>query len=276
MGSSARVWSVPAFLDSVHPPLTDDGVEAAERQLGVKLPRAYLALLFEQNGGYVDVTLPDTVHSQIWGIGSRYPTILDGSLKHQMAEYADEIWLPADSDGLIPFDGDGHWYLCFDFRSTGPQAEPTVAYVDLESETDEHVAESFGAFLQLLERDFGSALVLGLTRTDAEQAASILENALGVMFGKPDDFAHGYPIRTAKFRDGDPPVWIWIDPNVVPLGFSRGASRTVHVTPEAGLRFPERPNIETIVTCSDGAARAVLAALERAGLDPLLIHSTLS
>jgi len=275
MGSLARIWSVPAFLDSVHPPLTDGGVEAAEKELGVKLPRAYLALLQEQNGGYVDVTLPDSVHSQIWGIGSSFPTILDGSLKHQMAEYADEIWLPADADALIPFDGDGHWYLCFDFRSAGPQAEPTVAYVDLESETDDQVAESFGAFLRLLERDFGNTAVLGLRQSSAE-VAGILEHQLGVAFGKPDDFGNGYPTRSAKFRDGNPPVWIWIDPNVVPLGFSRGANRTVHVTPETGLRFPEPPNIETIVTCSDGAAQAVLAALKRAGLDPLLLNSTLN
>jgi len=35
-----------------HPPLTDDLVSVAEKQLGVKLPAEYLALLRVQNGGY--------------------------------------------------------------------------------------------------------------------------------------------------------------------------------------------------------------------------------
>jgi hypothetical protein len=35
-----------------HPPLTDEMVEAAEKQLGVKLPLEYIALLRIQNGGY--------------------------------------------------------------------------------------------------------------------------------------------------------------------------------------------------------------------------------
>ena len=268
----ARVWSVPAFLEYVHPPLTDKAVEAAERQLNVKLPRTYLALLGVQNGGYTDVTLPQSVQSQIWGIGSKYPSVLEGSLQFRMAEYADEVWLPAEADALIPFDGDGHWFLCFDFRSTGRHVEPAIAFVDLESETEEQVAENFEIFLQQLDRDFGDALVVGLKQITAEKAASVLEHELGVLFGEPDDFAHGYPTRTAKFRDGDPPDWIWIDPNSVPLGFSRGANRDVRVTPEMGLRFPDQPNVETIVTCSHGAAQAVMAALERSGSRPLLIH----
>lgn len=270
--SSARIWSIPAFLEYVHPPLTDEAVEAAERQLGVKLPPTYVALLQVQNGGYTEVTLPHSVQSQIWGIGSKFPTVLDGSLKHQMAEHADEIWLPANSNALIPFDGDGHWYLCFDFRSAGPRAEPSVTYVDLETETEDQIAESFGAFLELLERDFGDKIVVGLSQTSTDEAAAILEHHLGVTFGKPDDFAHGYPTRSAKLRDGDPPDWIWIDPNIVPLVFSRGANRGVHATPETVLRFPEQPNSEAIVTFSAGAAQAVIAALQRAGLTLLPIH----
>jgi hypothetical protein len=272
-GASARVWSVPAFLEFVHPPLTVDAVEAAERQLGVKLPRTYVALLQVQNGGYTDVTLAQSVQSQIWGIGSKYPTILDGSLKQRCADYVDKVWLPTNPDALIPFDGDGHWYLCFDFRAAGPRAEPPIAYVDLEGETEGQVAASFGAFLGLLEPDFGDHLLVGLTQTSTKEAATILESGLGVVFSEPDDFAHGYPIRSAKFRDGDPPDWIWIAPNMVPLGFSRGANRDIHATPGTALRFPDQPNIETVITCSDGAAEAVVAALQSAGCAPLPIHT---
>jgi hypothetical protein len=189
-----------------------------------------------------------------------------------MGEHADEAWLPANPDALFPFDGDGHWYLCFDFRLVGHCAEPAVAYVDLESETEDQIAESFGAFLRLLERDFRNRLVIGLTRSSAEEAATILQYELGVIFSKPDDFAHGYPIRSAKLRDGAPPDWIWISPNMVPLGFSRGTNRDIYATPETAHQFPDQPNIEVIVACSDGAAQAVLAAFLRAGSTPLPIH----
>ncbi len=54
-----RFWEpgqVPGETYGVHPPLTRETVSQAERELGVRLPADYLALMRVQNGGRVSDT----------------------------------------------------------------------------------------------------------------------------------------------------------------------------------------------------------------------------
>ena len=58
MGATAdTIWQVPAYLPYLQPPLTDEAVAAAEKEIGYKLPSEYLNLLRRQNGGYIRVSL---------------------------------------------------------------------------------------------------------------------------------------------------------------------------------------------------------------------------
>src|SRR3974390_343838 len=108
--SPATIWKVPVYLPYLQPPMTEEALADAERYVGHRLPNSYIALLRVQNGGYIRYTLPGSVHSQIRGIGPYYPS-LTGFDWREAQEY-----VSYELQGLIPFDGDGHWYLCLDYR----------------------------------------------------------------------------------------------------------------------------------------------------------------
>lgn len=70
----AHVWEVPPAPAYDQPPLTDELLDAAEHQLGVRLPEALVALLRVQNGGLLQLGFPrernyNTVHYIIRGLG---------------------------------------------------------------------------------------------------------------------------------------------------------------------------------------------------------------
>src|SRR5262245_43758763 len=147
-----RVWAVPAYLPYLQPTLTAQTLGEVERQFGVTLPSEYVQILRVQNGGYVRLHLPEEEHPQIphsmtWGIGPHFPNIgmHCSGLDPEQAEAGD--WVANNSERLIPFDGDGHWYLCLDFRHGDP---PCVSYIDNELERDERIATSFEKFLGML------------------------------------------------------------------------------------------------------------------------------
>lgn len=67
------IWRVPAYLPYLQPPLTDEAVATAEKQIGYKLPSEYLNLLRKQNGGYIRFSLPEMVHDTIAGYRTDQP-----------------------------------------------------------------------------------------------------------------------------------------------------------------------------------------------------------
>lgn len=76
MGANAEtIWRVPAYLPYLQPPLADEVVALAEKEIGYKLPEEYLNLLRKQNGGYIRFSLPEKVHDTIAGIGPYYPSL---------------------------------------------------------------------------------------------------------------------------------------------------------------------------------------------------------
>jgi hypothetical protein len=96
-------------------------------------------LLRAQNGGYIRYTLPDpdSVHTQIYGIygiGPHFPS-LTGFDSDDCRDY-----VSFELDGLIPFDGDGHWRLRLDYR--GDRSIPAVTYVDVECDNEHEIATS--------------------------------------------------------------------------------------------------------------------------------------
>jgi hypothetical protein len=129
----ALLWQAPAFLPQVQPALTATAVRDAERSLGVTLPPAYLSMLAVQNGGYPRARWPDLPHRSLDGIGPRYPSLTVDDAWWRTPDPDDGMWVPPGSALLIPFDGEGHWNLCLDYRARGPRAEPAVTFATPET-----------------------------------------------------------------------------------------------------------------------------------------------
>ena len=123
-----NIWRVPAYLPYLQPPLTNDAVANAEEIIGYSLPEELLALLWKQNGGYIRLSLPEMVHDSIAGIGPHFPSLINFDWD-EVQEY-----VSFQLQGLVPFDGDGHWHLCMDYRADSER--PSVAYVDVECDSE--------------------------------------------------------------------------------------------------------------------------------------------
>jgi hypothetical protein len=252
-------WSAPAYLDYVQPPLTDAVVAAAESQLGVTLPAAYLALLRQQNGGYLRGSVPELGANQVLGIGPGWASITDDHAWWRAKDF--DGFVPDGRDLLIPFHGDGHWDLCFDYRLCGPTGEPSIAHVDVEGEAVETVADSFTDLLADLEDELATAI--HIRGPDLDEVAAALAGPLGAVAEDLGSFDYGY--RTLRFALPGRHQWCWLSPNRVPAGFRRVGAK-VFTTPETALRMRERPDCTVLVDCTDASREAVERAIGDAGL----------
>ncbi|WP_280835717.1 SMI1/KNR4 family protein [Mycolicibacterium frederiksbergense] len=148
---------MPPYESYVQASLTDGLIDATEQQLGVRLPESLVALLHYQNGGYLHVGFPggldyNTTHDIIRGIGPKYPCLDKGAWWHDDEDFEPR---PVGAEWLIPFDGDGHWDLCLDYRRSptdpaGLRTHPAVVVIDteeIEPNIESFVATSFDDYL---------------------------------------------------------------------------------------------------------------------------------
>jgi SMI1-KNR4 cell-wall len=256
------IWRPPAYLSYLQPTLTPELVAQAEQWLGVTLPAEYLALLEVQNGGYIRYGLPDLVHSVIRGIGPHYPNLLAFDW-----DYDDDEAPSFPLEGLIPFDGDGHWHLCLDYRSCSQ--EPAIAYIDVECDDQREIAPSFAEYLALLEYNAPSGLVL-LPVAEISALIATLEAHLKITFEPPNSWNHGYPVYRALVGTKAKPECIWLSPNNVPRGFIRESDRRYSelrdLLPGTALRFPELPPESYLLETNGERQSALLAACAELGL----------
>ncbi|MDQ0230137.1 SMI1/KNR4 family protein [Metabacillus malikii] len=131
--------------------LTVEDIKKAEDIYKITFPRAYINILKIQNGGEInyqafpvlDNTLPGEAFievTNIYGIGKN-PGVLD-------TDYLISEWdMPK---GLILFNGDGHYWLAFDYRNV--TVNPPIVYVNNENEKAEiiEIAKDFNEFLENL------------------------------------------------------------------------------------------------------------------------------
>lgn len=132
-------------------------VTSAERTLGVKLPQAYVDLMWRCNGGYTNDAAFPTTRATGWapdhvpvdmifgipgpGDRSRFGTGA-GIL---VTDYMTEEWgLPP---GLVLLNGDGHWWIALDYRHSGADGPPTVVWIDVDRDEDVPLAPSFEDFV---------------------------------------------------------------------------------------------------------------------------------
>jgi hypothetical protein len=261
--SPQDIWQVPVYLPYLQPALTPAAIAAAEKHIGHKLPAAYRNLLRVQNGGYIRYQLPDLCHTLIYGIGPNYPSLTDFDWD------ADRDAVSFELDGLVPFDGDGHWHLCLDYR--GKRKNPKVTYIDVECDRQTPIADSFAAYLALLTLEISKDDWVLSSPADIEDIKQRLSAALGLQFDPPSSFDHGYPIARADGGTAEAPECIWISPNLVPRGFARpseaGYRKLRHLLPGTALRFPFLPDSSYILSITDGLKSRVLAACRRLRLD---------
>jgi hypothetical protein len=261
--SPTTIWQVPVYLPYLQPKLTPALIAAAKQRIGHTLPAAYLALLKKQNGGYMRFALPQlgSLHRCIAGIGPHFPSLSE----HAWGDGQDLVSFSLAH--LFPFDGDGHWNLCLDYRDA--RAEPAITLVDTEADACTHVAASFAAYLKMLELavDDGACFLAGVTDIEALKASFAAQ--LNVQFDAPDDWAHGYPVQRAQIgSDG----WLWLSPNDVPLGFVRSTDDRYedlkNLLPGTGKRYPTLPDNSYLLSTTDAERAAVLGACARLGLNP--------
>ena len=255
MPASAKdIWRVPVYLPYLQPDLSDAAVTEAEKLIGHPLPRAYLDLLRVQNGGYIRYRLGDTVHDVICGIGPQFPSI--------------GIYLKnPHPDGLVPFDGDGLWLLCFDFREQ--DADPPITLIDFELNEQSKVADSFTEYLSKLRLDITENFVLPAIG-DIEPVKTVLAKSAALRFEPPSAWEHGYEVHGAP-DPNDQFEWLWLSPNTVPRGFVREEdSRYAELKdrmPGVTARYPGLPAGSWLVKVTEALQTPVLEALADARID---------
>jgi SMI1-KNR4 cell-wall len=251
------IWRVPAYLPYLQPPLTDEAVAVAENKIGYKLPGEYLNLLEKQNGGYIRFSLPEMVHDSIAGIGPHFPSLTE----FDWEEYQEHVGFPLQ--GLVPFDGDGHWHLCLDYRQDS--STPPVTLADVECDRESRIADSFSDYLALLQIDVGDEYVL--EEAEIEKVKADLSLLLDIAFDPPDALAQGYPIHRARLGTKNNPQWVWISPNTVPRGFVRSDDHRYaelkDLMPGYTSRFHEVPADSYILGTTDGIRSKVIEACAR-------------
>lgn len=237
------IWRVPQYLPYLQPTLTDEIIKVAESRIGQKLPKEYIELLRIQNGGYIRFTIADTPHSQIYGIGPYFPSLMEFEW---LKEY--EGTLSYELDGLIPFDGDGHWNICLDYRRN--RIDPEITYIDTESDYERLIAKNFKEYLSLLKPDIEGEFFID-TDLQIEDVLKQISIAGKIDFEEPDYFAHGYPIYRSKFKDS----WVWLSPNKVPSAFIREGEerydKLKSLMNTNSIRFPELSDTDLLISVSD-------------------------
>ena len=242
------IWRKPIYLPYLQPKLTEEIIEDAENKLGYKLPNELIELLKIQNGGYIRKSLEESINKQIYGIGPYFPSLTDVD----WTEYKD--WVSFELEGLIPFDGDGHWYICLDYRTN--TITPEITYIDTECDNQEKIAVTFSDYLSRLTLKVDDELVINTNKT-IQELASELENILNIKFEEPDNFTHGYDEYRSQLNDS----WIWLSPNLVPIGFVREDEdryeELVKLAEGSASRFPEIPETSWLISFSDEKTRDV-------------------
>jgi hypothetical protein len=240
------IWQAPAYLPYIHLDLTEEIIYNAEKKIGYKLPIEFLNLLKVQNGGYIRYTIEGTLHHQIYGIGNNFPSITD-------VDWTDyDGVVNFELDGLIPFDGDGHWHICFDYRKN--KIEPEITFIDTECDTEKSIAKSFKEYLGLLKIEAENEFVIE-TNLTLEETIKEISKILKIEFDEPEFYNYGYSIYRGKFNES----WIWISPNKVPNGFVREDHERFNELKskifKTALRYPEISEDFLFISVSDDNER---------------------
>jgi hypothetical protein len=238
-------WKTPIYLPYLQPDLMDVETMKCEESIGFKLPAFLIELLKVQNGGYVK-SIGYSGFDSLAGIGSNYPNISD--LTQQMRSDYDDF----EPDKLVALDGDGHYYICLDYRKS--KHNPSLAHIDFECGNDIDLAESIEIYLKgdhLIDEDEISDYEFNkLYACEAEinEVAAILTEEMGCSLEEIDSTLRGY--RNLKVIQGD--EWVCtLSPNSVRAGFVRPDhemfTELSRLMNHYALRYEDIPTCNTII-----------------------------
>jgi hypothetical protein len=154
-----------------------------------ELPRAYLDLLAEQNGGYLLCSRIPTKEPTSDGIDyAAVHEILGLHDNHQNSLYAQQE--VARSAGLpdyfLLFSINSSQLFAFDYSKLSPSGEPSIRYIDIETDNWQTVAADFDQFLRLLTpAPIAVPEEILLTHTEGAHAFLLADAA-----GLPELFVH--------------------------------------------------------------------------------------
>ena len=152
-----------ALKEYISEPPSDELIASVEKELGYKLPAAYIWLMKQHNGGIpVNTCYPcdeptcwaedHVAITGIFGIGREKSCSLCGELGSQFM--IDEWEYPAIGVAICDCPSAGHDMIFLDYRACGPQGEPAVVHVDQENDYKiTHLADSFEEFIRGLEHE---------------------------------------------------------------------------------------------------------------------------
>lgn len=159
----AAFWSSHDYYQREYTddPLTPEKIDFVERELGYKLPAAYIELMSYRNGGAPVNACHRTSTTTSWShdhvamtgflsIGAKKSYSLCGGFG---SRFTIEEWgYPAIGVYFADCPSAGHDMLCLDYRHCGPEGEPRVVHVDQEFEyAITNVADTFELFVRGLE-----------------------------------------------------------------------------------------------------------------------------
>ena len=140
--------------------LTQDMIANAEKELNYKLPESYIRVLSIKNGGKPRLNYCPTTQPTSWGKDNIQIEIIYGiSGKHGIdselgSKYIINEWGYPDIGiiiGLTP--SGGPEAIMLDYSECGPQSEPKVIYVELETDDEKPniitLAPDFMSFLEM-------------------------------------------------------------------------------------------------------------------------------
>ena len=140
-------------------PVTEEGLWAAEKILGYKLPEAYKKLLLEHNGGILKastITVDDNDYyaEGLYGVDPK----VNNSLLSE--KYGSKFWIEEweyPSDVGIAFadtPSAGHDMFFLDYRECGPMGDPAVVLINQENDYKiTKIANTFQEFLDKLHEE---------------------------------------------------------------------------------------------------------------------------
>ena len=240
-----NVWKKPIYLPGVQADLTDEILTEFEHKIGYRLPQNLIELFKIQNGGYVERDYFEYHIRQIWGIGDTYDCLL-----HLAELDPDELpELDFSLNGLIAFDGDGHFYHCLDYRQNPDN--PQITFIDIECNDERIIAESFDEFLVGLSVDVKNIWVIQSDKT-LDEVAAVLSKQLSVIFEKSDTFNYGYEYFSAKYLGEH---LIFVRANQVPYAFARKGDRNFkdlkNYVGKTALQYPQIDKNAILLTIYD-------------------------
>ena len=255
------IWDVPAYLPFIQPKLTDELIVETEKKIGYKLPKEYIEILKIQNGGTIRFRLieHDFAHSEIWGIGPYYPSII----YEENFEYIEDVSFKLD--GLIPFDGDWHWFLCFDYQKN--KNNPAITFIDVDDNEKYLVADNFTDYLEMLRIDTDEMFVIN-TNKPFEEILEYITDKLGIIFvDQNKDNCRDYPLSLGTYKHH----YLWFSSNIVPNAFvgkdHERYNELKHLVNSTAVKYLEIPNNAIIVKISALNYVEITSELEKIGLD---------